>query len=166
MTRTAARSLAPALVVAVALLVGGCSSDDSTDEASPTGPADSAAASAPAALCDSFASLKTDAADLTSTKVDTSKTADEVQQQVDELQGKADKVRDDLNTMMMESSGSPAAALIGALNQKADALDAQLTVAKTGAQEDLGPKITAAQDEITTALAPVTAAVSMLCPSS
>ena len=78
-----------------------------------------------------------------------------MQQQVDDLQGKADKVRDDLNTMMMESQGGPAAAVIGALNQKADALKAQLTIAKTDAQADLGPKITAAQEEITSALEPV-----------
>ena len=58
------------------------------------------------------------------------------------------------------------AAVIGALNKKADALEAQLTIAKADAQADLGPKITAAQDEITTALEPVTAAVSKLCPSS
>ena len=120
MTRSTARRLAPIAVVALALLAGGCSSDDSTDTSA--SPAASAAASASEALCSGFASLKTDAADLTSTKVDTSKTADEVQQQIDDLQGKADKVRDDLNTMMMESQGGPAAAVIGALNQKADAL--------------------------------------------
>ena len=56
--------------------------------------------------------------------------------------------------------------MIGELNKKADALKEQLTIAKTDAQEDLGPKITAAQAEITTALEPVTAAVSKLCPSS
>ena len=56
--------------------------------------------------------------------------------------------------------------MIGALNQKADALRAQLTIAKTDAQADLGPKITAAQAELTTALEPVTAAVGKLCPSS
>ena len=58
-------------------------------------------------------------------------------------------MRGDLTTMMQESQGGPAAAVIGALNKKADALDAQLTVAKADAQADLGPKITAAQDEIT-----------------
>jgi chromosome segregation ATPase len=166
MTRSAARTLAPAVVVALALLAGGCSSNDSTDTPAGGSPAASAAASASEALCSSFASLKTDAADLASTKVDTSKTADEVQQQVDDLQGKADKVRDDLNTMMMESQGGPVAAVIGELNKKADALNEQLTIAKTNAQEDLGPKITAAQTEISTALEPVTAAVSKLCPSS
>ena len=87
-----------------------------------------------------------------------------MKQQVDDLQGKADKLRDDLNTMMRESNGGPAAAVIGALNQKADALNAQLTIAKTEAQADLGPKITAAQEEITTALEPVTVAVDKLCP--
>ncbi len=68
--------------------------------------------------------------------------------------------------MMTESQGGPAAAVIGALNQKADALRAQLTIAKTDAQADLGPKITAAQEEITQAIEPVTAAVSKFCPSS
>jgi TolA-binding protein len=164
MTRSTARRLAPIAVVALALLAGGCSSDDSTDTGS--SPAASAAASASDALCSGFASLKADAADLTSTKVDTSKSADEVQQQIDDLQGKADKVRDDLNTMMMESQGGPAAAVIGALNEKADALRAQLTIAKTDAQADLGPKITAAQEEITAAIEPVTTAVGKLCPTS
>ncbi|HYN66785.1 MAG TPA: hypothetical protein VES93_07835 [Ornithinibacter sp.] len=164
MTRSTARRLAPVAALALGLLAGGCSSDGSTDTSG--SPAASAAASVSEALCSSFASLKTDAADLAATKVDTTKSADEVQQQVDDLQGKADKVRDDLNTMMMESQGGPAAAVIGALNQKADALNAQLTIAKTDAQADLGPKITAAQEEITTALEPVEAAVSKLCPSS
>ena len=68
--------------------------------------------------------------------------------------------------MMMESNGGPVAAVIGALNKKADALKEQLTIAKTDAQADLGPKITAAQDELTTALEPVTTAVGTLCPSS
>ena len=164
MTRSTARRLAPIAVAALALLAGGCGSDDSTDTGA--SPGASAVASASEALCSSFASLKTDAADLASTKVDTSKSADEVQQQVDDLQGKADKVRDDLNTMMMESEGGPAAAVIGALNQKADALREQLTLAKADAAEEIGPKITAAQEEITTALEPVEAAVSKLCPSS
>jgi TolA-binding protein len=166
MTRSAARSLAPAVVVALALLAGGCGTDDSTDTTASSSPAASAAASASDALCSSFASLKTDAAALGSTSIDTTKSADEVQQQVQDLQGKADKVRDDLNTMMMESNGGPVAAVIGALNQKADALNEQLTIAKTDAQTDLGPKITAAQAEVTTALEPVTTAVSKLCPSS
>src|SRR6478735_7751569 len=92
--------------------------------------------------------------------------AGQVQQQVDDLRGKADKLRDDLNTVMRESNGGPAAAVLGVLNQKADALNAQLTLAKADAQEDLGPKITSAQEEITTALEPVTVAVDKLCPSS
>jgi hypothetical protein len=167
MTRSAARSLAPAAVVALALLAGGCSSDGSGNTV--TGAASAAAsavASASGELCSSFASLKTDAADLGSTPIDTTKSADEIQQQLDALAGKADKVRDDLNTMMMESQGGPAAAVIGTLNQKADALKAQLTVDKANAQEDLGPKVTAAQDELKAALEPVTAAVGKLCPSS
>jgi len=166
MTRSATRSLAPAVALAVALLAGGCGSDDSTDTASASTPAGSAAASVSGELCSSYASIKTDAADLASTKVDTTGTADEVQAQVDALAAQADKVRDDLNTMMMASNGGPAAAVIGTLNEKADALKAQLTVAKTDAQEDLGPKITAAQAEITSALDTVSATLGKLCPSS
>jgi len=166
MPRSAVRNLAPVAAVALALLAGGCSSSGSTDVKAGASAAVSAAGAGSAALCSSFASLKTDAADLGSTPIDTTKTADEIQQQVDALAGKADKVRDDLNTMMVESNGGPAAAVIGALNQKADALKAQLTVDKANAQADLGPKITAAQQEITTALAPVEAAVGKLCPSS
>ena len=75
MTRIAARRIAPAVVAGLALLAGGCASDDSTDTTAGSSPAASAAASASAALCSSFASLKTDAADLASTTVDTSGTA-------------------------------------------------------------------------------------------
>ena len=122
-------------------------------------------ASASAGLCSSFASLKTDAADLASTKVDTTRQRRRgAAAGRRRSRGKADKVRDDLNTMMMESNGGPAAAVIGALNKKADALKAQLTVAKTDAQEDLGPKITAAQSEITTALEPVSGYVGQALP--
>ena len=166
MTRSAARNLAPAVVLALALLATGCGSDDSTDTSGGSTPAGSAAASASSELCSSYASIKTDAADLASTKVDTTGSPAEVQAQVDALAAQADKVRDDLNTMMMASNGGPAAAVIGTLNEKADALKAQLTIAKTDAQEDLGPKITAAQAEITTALDTVSATLGKLCPSS
>jgi len=172
MTRTAARSIAPAVVAALALLAGGCSADGSTDTSTSASASTSASpgttlkASASAALCSAFANVKTDAGDLVSTKVDTSGTPEQVQQQVDELAGKADKVRDDLATMMRESNGGAAAAVIGVLNQKADALKEDLTLAKGSAQEEIGPKITAAQEELKTALVPVDAAVSAACPSS
>lgn len=175
MTRSAVRRLAPAAALALALLAGGCGSDNSTGATGATGstgapagdsPAASAAPSASAALCDGFAKLKTDAADLTSNPVRTDVTTEEVQQQLDALSAKADKVRDDLSTMMMESNGGPAAAAIGALNKKADAFKAQLAATNADAEEDIVPKITAAQSEISTALAPVTAAVGALCPSS
>ena len=165
MTRSTARRLAPIAVVALALLAGGCSSDDSTDterlarsQCRGVRVRRPSAAASPASR-----PMPPTSRPPRSTRA---RRADEVQQQVDDLQGKADKVRDDLNTMMMESQGGPAAAVIGALNQKADALRAQLTIAKTDAQADLGPKITAAQEEITAAIEPVTAAVSKLCPSS
>ena len=67
---------------------------------------------------------------------------------------------------MRESNGGPAAAVIGQFNQKADALRAELAVAKTEAQEQIGPKITAAQEEAKAALEPVTAALDKLCASS
>ena len=70
------------------------------------------------------------------------------------------------NTMMRESNGGPAAAVIGTLNEKADALKEKLTEDKAQAQEDLGADVTAAQQEIQAALEPVTSAVSKLCPSS
>ncbi|GAA4405261.1 hypothetical protein GCM10023168_18750 [Fodinibacter luteus] len=166
MNRPTTRRLAPVVTVALALLLAGCSSDEPTDGSAGSSPAASAAASASAELCDSFAELKTDAADLASAKVDASGTPEEVQQQVDALAAKADKVRDDLNTMMVASDGGPAAAVIGALNQKADALKEELTIAKAGAQEDLAVKVTAAQEEVATALEPVTTTVGALCPSS
>ncbi len=167
MTRSAARTIAPAVVAALALLAGGCGSDDSTDTSGGSASAaGSAAASASTQLCSSLGSLKANAADLVSAKVDASGTPEQLQQQVNDLANKADKVRDDLNTMMMESNGGPAAAVIGTLNQKADALKEKLTEDKAKAREDLGADITAAQQEITTALEPVTAAVGKLCPNN
>ncbi len=166
MTRTLTRSLAPAAALALALLAGGCSSSGSTDAPAGGAAASSAAGAASQALCSSFASLKTNASDLVSTKVDASGTPEQLQQQANELAGKADKVRNDLQTMMKESNGGPAAAVIGALNQKADALKEKLTEDKAKAQEDLGADITAAQQDIQTALAPVDAAVSKLCPNN
>ncbi len=175
MTRSAARTFAPAAVAVLALLAGGCSSDASTDTSASAASVGSSvaasagssvAASASSALCSSFTSLQANAADLVSAKVDSSATPEQLQQQVDDLANKADKVRDDLNTMMMESNGGPVAAVIGTLNQKADALKATLTEDKAKAQEDLGADITAAQQEISTALEPVTTTVSTLCPSS
>ncbi len=166
MTRFAARTIAPAAVVALTLFAGGCGSDSTDTSTGSASVAGSAAASASAQLCSSFASLKTSASDLVSTKVDASGTPEALQQQVNDLAAKADKVRNDLSTMMMESNGGPAAAVIGALNQKADALKAKLTEDKAKAQEDLGADITAAQQEIATALEPVTATVGKLCPSS
>jgi hypothetical protein len=166
MTRSAARRIAPAVAVALALLVGGCSSNDSTGTSTGGGAASSAVASASSQLCEAYATFKTDAGDMLATKIDSSAAADQFQQQVDELQGKADKVRDDLNTLMMQSQGGPAAEVIGQFNQKADALRAEVAVAKTEAQEQIGPKITAAQEEAQAALEPVTAALDKLCASS
>ena len=166
MTRTFTRSLAPAAALALALLAGGCSSSDSTDAPTGGAAASSAAGAASQALCSSFASLKTNAADLVATKVDASGTPEQLQQQADELAGKADKVRDDLQTLMRESNGGPAAAVLGVLNQKADALKAKLTEDKAKAQEDLGADITAAQQDIQTAMESVTAAVGKLCPNN
>ncbi len=166
MTRSAARTIAPAIVAALTLLVGGCGSDDSNDTSTAASPVGSVAAAGSAALCSSFASLRTNAADLVSTKVDASGTPEALQQQVGDLANKADKVRNDLDTMMTESNGGPAAAVIGALNQKADALKEKLAEDKAKAQEDLGADITAAQQEIQTALEPVTAAVGKLCPNN
>lgn len=166
MTRSAARRIAPAVAVALALLAGGCSSNDSTGTSTGGGAASSAVASASGKLCEAYATFKTDAGDMLATKIDSSAAADQFQQQVDTLQGKADKVRDDLNTLMMQSNGGPAAEVIGQFNQKADELRAQVAVAKTEAQEQIGPKITAAQEEAQAALEPVTAALDKLCASS
>jgi hypothetical protein len=171
MTRSAARRVAP-VALAVALLAAGCGSDGSND-ASTAGSSSSSSvgstampggATASAAVCAQYAALKTDAASLGATPIDTSGTPEEIQQQVDALQGKADKVHDDLATLQMESNGGPADAAIGAFNEKADALRAQLTVAKADAQEDLGPKITAAEAEVKSAYTSFEALMGGLCP--
>lgn len=56
--------------------------------------------------------------------------------------------------------------MIGVLNMKADALRASLAEAEAGAQEELGPKVTAAQAELETAYTKVTTAMDQLCPPS
>lgn len=115
---------------------------------------------------DQNGSLKTKVGDLDSAPLDSSASAEQFQQQVQELQVKANKLQDDLATIQMQSNGGPADAVIGAFNQKADALSASLTEAKDGAQEQVGPKITAAQQELKTVYSSVTTAMDKLCPAS
>lgn len=155
MTRSAVRSTVAATVAGLALLAGGAARRVTRPTRSPAPPR--WPPRPPPRRAAGFASLKSDAADLASTKVDTSGTAEQVQQQVDALAAKADKVRDDLATMMRESEGGPAAAVIGVLNQKADARNEQAHPRQGRRPGRPRPQITAAQDDITAALEPVTA---------
>ncbi|HET6967172.1 MAG TPA: hypothetical protein VFI44_02790 [Ornithinibacter sp.] len=157
MNRTASRRIAPVLV-ALALVVTGCGGESDDETPSP-------AQSANAELCDGYTALQKAVDDLKATPLDTTGTPEEVQAQVAVLQEKAATVKADLNRISALSDG-PVAAAVGEMNQKADALRESLTQAKADAQEEMGPKITAAQQELDAAYAEVTTTLDEACPSS
>lgn len=158
MNRSTARRTAPALVaLALALVVGGCS-----EEAEPEAPAPGQSANAE--LCDGFAELEESVTDLKAEPLDLTGTPEEVQAQVAALGIKAAEVKAKLSTLSALSDG-PVAEAVGEMNMKADALSESLTLAVAEGQEDIGPKITAAQDELNTAFADVTAKVDDVCPA-
>ena len=158
MTRTAARRLAPALVaLTLAVVVTGCG-DDPADE-TPT-----AGQNASAELCDGYTALQKSVDDLKATPLDTTGTPEEVQAQVAALSEKAATVKADLNKVSALADG-PVAAAIGEMNQKADALRESLTQATADAQEELGPKVTAAQQELDAAYGEVSTKLDEVCPA-
>lgn len=161
MSRRATRHL---VVVAALGMLAGCASGGSTTETTAAVAPSSVSSSTRAELCTAYGSLKTSFGDLASAPLDDSATAEQYQQQVQDLQGRADTVKDDLATMQRESDGGPADAVIGALNEKADALSESLTEAVAGAQSEVGPKVTAAQAELETAYTKVTTTMDKLCP--
>jgi hypothetical protein len=158
MNRSTARRTAPALVaLALALVVGGCSGESEPEASAP-------APSANAELCDGFAELEESVADLTAEPLDLTGTPEEVQAAVAAKGVRAAEIKARLSTLSALSDG-PVAAAFGEMSMKADALTESLTLAVAEGQEELGPKITAAQDELTTAFADVTAKVETVCPS-
>lgn len=161
MNRTTTRRLAPALV-ALALAVSGCSgtSTDETTDATP-----SPGQSVNAELCSGYADLQKSVADLKANPLDTTGTPEEIQAQVAALGVKAATVKDNLGKVSALSDG-PVGAAVGAMNQKADALSESLTLAVAQGKEEIGPKITAAQEELNTAYAEVTAKLDAVCPPS
>lgn len=159
MNRSTARRTAPALVaLALALVVGGCS-EDATEPETP-----SPGASANAALCDGFAELEKSVADLKAEPLDLTGTPEEISAKVAALGIKAATVKDNLGKVSALSDG-PLGEAVGEMNMKADALSESLTLAVAEGQEDIGPKITAAQEELNTAFADVTAKAATVCPA-
>jgi hypothetical protein len=159
MNRTTARRTAPALVaLALALVVGGCSGDSA--EETPT-----AGASANAELCSSFSELQTSVDDLRAEPIDLTGTPEEVAAKVAALGVKAATVKDNLGKVSALSDG-PLGEAVGVMNMKADALSESLTLAVAEGQEEIGPKVTAAQEELTTAFADVTTKAEAVCPPS
>ena len=159
MTRTPARRMAPVLVaLALALGVAGCGEDPA--EETPT-----AAQSGNAELCSGYEELQSAVDDLKATPLDTTGTPEEVQAQLVALQEKALTVKAGLTKISALSTG-PVAAAVGEMNQKADALSESLTQAAADKQEDLGPKVTAAQDELNEAYGEVTTQLDEACASS
>lgn len=156
MNRTTARRIAPVLA-ALALAVTGCSGESADETPSP-------AQSADAELCSGYSDLQKAVEDLKATPLDTTGTPEAVQAQVAALEAKAATVKADLNRLSAVSDG-PAAAAIGEMNQKADALRESLTQAKADAQEEMGPKITQAQEELNSAYTDLTAKLDAVCPT-
>ena len=148
------------VLVALVLAAGcaGASDDDGTETASPGQDRSSV-------VCDGYSQLKTAVEDLRATPLDTTGTVDEVQAQLDELGDKAATVKAGLDKLSAVSDG-PAAAAVGEMNEKADALRESLTEAKADAQESLGPEITEAQAELNASYDEVTSAFDEECPSS
>jgi hypothetical protein len=158
MNRSTARRTAPALVaLALALVVGGCSGESEPETPSP-------AASANEALCDGFAELEKSVADLKAEPLDLTGTPEEISAKVAALGVKAATVKDNLGKVSALSDG-PLGEAVGEMNMKADALSESLTLAVAEGQEEIGPKITAAQEELNTAYADVTAKVDTVCPA-
>ena len=156
MNRTTARRIAPVLA-ALALAVTGCSGESADETPSP-------AQSADGELCSGYSDLQKAVEDLKATPLDTTGTPEAVQAQVAALEAKAATVKADLNRLSAVSDG-PAAAAIGEMNQKADALRESLTQAKADAQEEMGPKITQAQEELNSAYTDLTAKLDAVCPT-
>lgn len=102
-------------------------------------------ASASGEACSAFAELKT-STDLKSTPLDTSGTRVQIAAQAADLGVKAATVKANISRLSALSDG-PVAAAVGELNKKADALSESLTLAVADGQEEIGPKITAAQSE-------------------
>ena len=157
MNRTTARRTAPALVaLALALVVGGCSGDAAEETPS-------AAASGSGELCSSVSDLQKSVDDLKAEPLDLTGTPEEVAAKVAALGVRAATVKDNLGKVSALSDG-PLGEAVGEMNMKADALSESLTLAVAEGQEDIGPKITAAQEELTTAFDDVTAKAEAVCP--
>ncbi len=158
MNRTTARRTAPALVaLALALVVGGCSGDSAEETPS-------AAASGSGELCSSVSDLQKSVDDLKAEPLDLTGTPEEVAAKVAALGVRAATVKDNLGKVSALSDG-PLGEAVGEMNMKADALSESLTLAVAEGQEDIGPKITAAQEELTTAFDDVSAKAEAVCPA-
>lgn len=158
MNRTTARRTAPALVaLALALVVGGCSGDSAEETPS-------AAASGSGELCSSVSDLQKSVDDLKAEPLDLTGTPEEISAAVAALGIKAATVKDNLGKVSALSDG-PLGEAVGEMNMKADALSESLTLAVAEGQEEIGPKITAAQEELTTAFDDVTAKAEAVCPA-
>ena len=158
MNRTTARRTAPALVaLALALVVGGCSGDSAEETPG-------AAASGSGELCSSFSDLQKSVDDLKAEPLDLTGTPEEVSAAVAALGVKAATVKDNLGKVSALSDG-PLGEAVGAMNMKADALSESLTLAVAQGQEEIGPKITAAQEELTTSFDDVSTKAEAVCPA-
>ena len=158
MNRTTARRTAPALVaLALALVVGGCSGDSAEETPS-------AAASGSGELCSSVSDLRKSVDDLKAEPLDLTGTPEEVAAKVAALGVRAATVKDNLGKVSALSDG-PLGEAVGEMNMKADALSESLTLAVAEGQEDIGPKITAAQEELTTAFDDVSTKAEAVCPA-
>lgn len=130
------RLAAPALAVAVAVVLGACGTAPS-----PTG------------LCDRYAEVTASVQQLRTAPMPSGPT-EQLQADADQLRQQVDALKDALDRIQMMSDGRLDQA-IGVARQQLDEIRAALVTAKYQAAETLGPQLTQAQDDVQAALAPV-----------
>ena len=115
-------------------------------------------------VCNGYTAVQRAADDLRSEPLDVTAPPEEVQQQLASLSGKAIALRASLDRLAAVSDG-PVAAAVGAMNQKADALQESLTEARYNALETVGPKVTKAKSALDAAYTDLTTSLDAVCPA-
>jgi hypothetical protein len=113
-------------------------------------------------LCAQYADVQAAMEELRSEGLQT-ENAEAFRESVDDLRQRADRVRDELDQLQRVSEGR-LDTVIGLARQRAAAINESLTVAAYEAAETLGPQITAAQEELDSAVAQLNQRLETQCP--
>ena len=143
MKRAGSARWSPAVVAL--LLVAGCGAEPASQD-----------------LCAQYADVQDAMAELRSEGLQT-ENAEDFRDSVDDLRQRADRVRDELDQLQRVSEGRLDTA-IGLARQRAAEINESLTVAAYEAAETLGPQITAAQEELDSAVAQLNQRLETQCP--